>query len=485
MASRSTASAVIVASSSGAEPKLPRGNGWWVYSRKDRNGRALVLRYRENGKWRDHRIPADIRGKRKQLEEYANTFVAALAERRRLAERESASPTFQEFAQHWTSGRLAKEFPDQVRTKRSATHDEGRLARYAYPVCGSVPIADVTLADAERIMAALPEDLQQQTRRNIAKAVSRVLSLAVYPAKLRDSNPIPRGFMPPTGGRKAELWLWPEEEAQLIGSPAVPLENRVLYALLAREGMRLSEATGLDWRHVDLVRGTVSLDKNKTDDPRIWVLDPSVCRALRIYRERYRDGAGQDTPVFCDSRGSRFDYGDEISAELFRTHLMAAGIDRAELYPIPGQRRRAGSVDGKPGQRVESVRIPIRIHDLRATFVTVALAVDRSERWVKDRTGHRSSHMLDRYRRAARTVAELGCHWFDPMDLAIPEFRCGNAEGLWSDVAHDVARENDAGWHSGEMGLVPAAMRDCTDSNLLGLLDPDSEPRASQKCRTV
>jgi len=47
------------------------------------------------------------------------------------------------------------------------------------------------------------------------------------------------------------------------------------------------------------------------------------------------------------------------------------------------------------------------VHDLRATFITVNLANGRTETWVADRTGHRSSVMIDRYRRAARTWAEL------------------------------------------------------------------------------
>jgi hypothetical protein len=40
---------------------------------------------------------------------------------------------------------------------------------------------------------------------------------------------------------------------------------------------------------------------------------------------------------------------------------------------------------------------------LRATFITVALANNRTETWVMDRTGHESSAMLARHRRAARS----------------------------------------------------------------------------------
>lgn len=73
-----------------------------------------------------------------------------------------------------------------------------------------------------------------------------------------------------------------------------------------------------------------------------------------------------------------------------RKHLKLAGITRAELFERTKHRR------------------PIRVHDLRATFVTVALAEGHSEAWICDRTGHRSSQMVNAYRRAARIAVELG-----------------------------------------------------------------------------
>src|SRR5262249_52328169 len=70
-----------------------------------------------------------------------------------------------------------------------------------------------------------------------------------------------------------------------------------------------------------------------------------------------------------------------------------------------------------------AVRRPIRVHDLRATFITLALANGRSESWVADRTGHKSSQMINGYRRAARSVAELGLGGLLDLDQALPELR--------------------------------------------------------------
>lgn len=66
---------------------------------------------------------------------------------------------------------------------------------------------------------------------------------------------------------------------------------------------------------------------------------------------------------------------------------------------------------------------PFCVHDLRATFCTIALANGLTETWVCDRTGWRSSEMVSRYRRAARTWAELELGTLTPLDEAIPELR--------------------------------------------------------------
>ena len=94
--------------------------------------------------------------------------------------------------------------------------------------------------------------------------------------------------------------------------------------------------------------------------------------------------------------------GDHLAASLC-THLQTAGGIRAELFERTAK------------------RAPMRAHDLRATFVTLALAANRTETWVCDRTGHRSSQLLNKYRRAARTAAELELGWLVALDEGITE----------------------------------------------------------------
>ena len=113
----------------------------------------------------------------------------------------------------------------------------------------------------------------------------RLCNLAVYPCELLKASPLPKGFLPRVKTRVGGH-LYPSEDRALLAcdgtdeKPGVPLVYRLLYGFLAREGMRKEEALKLTWRDVDLERGAVKLDENKTDDPRAWALDPSVadCR---------------------------------------------------------------------------------------------------------------------------------------------------------------------------------------------------------------
>jgi integrase len=317
-----------------------------------------------------------------------------------------AAPTFEDFAKDWTSGKLRKNHPDHVREKDS-TEDTRICRMYLNPVIGPTRIPDVTLEDAERVMGRLPSDLAPRTRKKIAQCMRKLLSLAVYPGRHIASNPIPREWMPkiPKSANKAKVCLYPEEDAKLLRCAKVQIERRLSYGILAREGMRASELSSLKWRDVDLDRGRVRLDENKTDDPRAWALSPDVARTLTWWRKRTRGEHG-DYVIGLDLRDAAWWLrGDDKDRDKYPGDLRTAGVTRPELFER------------------SSTRQPIRLHDLRATFVTVALANGKTEQWVTDRTGHKSSQMLALYARQARTWAELELGTLRPLDELLPEVR--------------------------------------------------------------
>ncbi|WP_437687281.1 tyrosine-type recombinase/integrase [Sorangium sp. So ce176] len=133
-----------------------------------------------------------------------------------------------------------------------------------------------------------------------------------------------------------------------------PLSYRIYYGFLFREGMRADEAGRLEPSDLDLERGAVVLDENTTDDPRACALYPDVVRALRAYSAisppKQRVFIGPNGPL----PGCK-------GAQNFRNHLRRAGIDRPELFEATHS------------------RLNIRLHDTRATFITIKLANGRTE----------------------------------------------------------------------------------------------------------
>ena len=306
----------------------------------------------------------------------------------------ATSVTFGAIATQWTSGEMHRRFPDAVNSKKTSDEDIGRFGKWVFPVAEHIAMHAFTLDHAQEVMRRLPDTSSRSTRRHVAQLMVRICNLAVYPAKLIVHSPLPKGFLPKIGKPKAMSYLYPDEDATLLGCDAVPFVHRLFYGFVCREGLRSEEAQTLAWRDVDLERGAVRLDRNKTDDARAWALDPGTVAALVAWKKLH----AEDEPSDRIFRGLDKTYNLPM---MLREHLKAAGVKRSELFERSDVRRQ------------------IRLHDLRATFVTTSLANGRSESWVQDRTGHESSDQINRYRRAARSFAELGLGQLKPLNEAL------------------------------------------------------------------
>jgi len=311
--------------------------------------------------------------------------------------------TFRQLGEEWTSGRLHRSYPDHVREKRTSKLDASRLAHLCVTI-GDVVVSEFTLEDADRAMAALPARVRRSaTRRQYAQVIYKLVGprgYAVYPLKLLKASPIPSGWLPTITDRRSRQYLYPDEDQHLVRCTAIPLEFRVFYGLLAREGFRsASEALQLRIRDVDLRRGLVHCVYRKKNETACWTLDPGVQRAIKVWVQRHRAGANENAALFPVVAG------EPKPAERFREHLALAGV--------------AGSRPALLEDTADQQHVVL--HDLRATFITVAFANGKSEGWIMDRTGHTTSAMLQRYRRRARTVAEAQLGELTPLDVAIPE----------------------------------------------------------------
>jgi integrase len=314
--------------------------------------------------------------------------------------------TFRTFAESWTSGDLHRRHPDHIDEKASVQDDIERLEKHVYPHVEDVRVAAFTRAHADTVMSGLSPSLKKATRWQVAQVMNRVLNLAEF-VGLIERSPLPRGWLPkkPRSDSIAKEALLPSEETRLLagvdaqGKAVVPLAYRVAYAFMHREGMRKGEARRLTWADLNLGKGMVSLDENKTDRPRSWVLRPSMVRVLEHWKKLSAKTKAAD-PVFTDIQWEQL-------AAVYREHCGAVGIDRARLY-----QRKAN-------------KLQLRAHDMRAFFVTAGMFEGHDALWITDRTGHTSLGMLRTYERDVRRWRELGEAPIDA-ELAIPEFAAAN-----------------------------------------------------------
>ncbi len=317
--------------------------------------------------------------------------------------------TLREFGSNWTSNQLAAQYRGRI---RAIDHRENvrRLEKHVYPITfrgrlvGDIPLSEFDLDAADHVLAqpTLPEG----SLRHVAQCLHRILKLAVYPLRLLERSPFPPGWLPPANGVKERGYLYPSEDAALMGAREVPLVWRLLFGFLAREGLRREDAATLEWSNLSLEQGHLVLDQTKNGRGASWAMDPGTSEALRRWRKICPPGAWV-FPTEALPRYRRRRSGQPIhvnhAAETLRCALKISGIERQKLYQHGNNRLR------------------LRAHDLRATFVTLALAAGRPEDWVMQRTGHSSSTMLSRYRREAATALELDLGWLRPLYEVVPE----------------------------------------------------------------
>lgn len=358
--------------------------------------------------------PAEFEGRLEAVRELCST------PRKETAESPRREITFQDFGEMWTTGELARRFK-RIKAKKTATTDASRL-KELYKTLGPVPLERLTHKQIEEALNALPERVKtDSTRRHYEQIIAYLMKRAVHPCGYIERNPIGHieGFRTPKSRPPAFPFLYPSEDLQLLACRDIELGRRMLYGFTAREGWRKSDSF-VTWGAFDLERGIISSGVTKTGEVREWELFPGTREALVAYRKGLGDPPSSAL-VFPPVSGTE-------EAQLFRDNLWLAGVRRPQLH------------DKSPG------RMPIRFHDLRASFITIALACGRTEAWITDRTGHTTSQQMYGYKRHARLAARLG-DW-TPLDQALglreqaPAASGASNEGVAHDVEHIISDES-------------------------------------------
>ena len=163
----------------------------------------------------------------------------------------------------------------------------------------------------------------------------------------------------------------PMAEAEVVAFFRVidALEDRTMFLLMLRCGLRVSEVSGLPWSALDRVQGTLRVDNRKGQVDRVVYLAPDVAGALQQWQRLQAAAAHYVFPSPMARQG-----GLPLSVRQIRNrmtcYLKLAGILKA-YSP----------------------------HSLRHTFATQLLNAGASLEVVKELMGHRSLQMTLRYTR--------------------------------------------------------------------------------------
>jgi integrase len=193
-------------------------------------------------------------------------------------------------------------------------------------------------------------------------------------------------------------YLYPSELLALLSCRSVPLARRVAVALAVYTGLRKGSLRALTWADVDFQHGTLAALVAKNDLPTMFQIPAGLVTILRGWHEHLGRPAPTDRII------TDLECRQDREAEALRADLQAAGVTRAVLF--------------SEARNVER----LRFHDARATFVSWALRAGRGIGWITDRTGHLTEEMVQRYSRAARTLADLEYQAFPDIADAIPKF---------------------------------------------------------------
>ena len=292
---------------------------------------------------------------------------------------------------------------------------ESHIKNYLAPEFGRIPLQELSPAHVNALYRRLlaeprktwttidPKKLAKESR-PLAPATVRRIHATLHRA-LRDAvrwnltsrNPAD-GADPPRAagcaGARVKTWSRPELQRFLESERQSRLYP--LWVLLLTTGLRRGEALGLRWQDVDLSAGTIAIRQTRVQlnyqtvistpktqkGKRLVALDGGTCAVLSRLKERAQEE--------CRRQGRSLEPGDV----LFTTQTGAPlHPDRARLLF-----QRAAKQAGLP---------VIRLHDLRHTHATLALAAGIHPKIVSERLGHANIGItLDTYSHCLPALSE-------------------------------------------------------------------------------
>ena len=304
---------------------------------------------------------------------------------------EPTTQTVQGYMRDWLNGHRTAVRPS---TWASYRHN---LENHVFPRLGRVPLSRLTGTQLSGLYADLLEGgrtrgkggLSPRTVRYVHAIIRKALADA-FRQGLVQRNVAEEARPPSARATKASAmrtWTAPELRRFLEFARGDPLYPAWL--LLATTGMRRGELLALRWRDIDLAAGTVAVRRSilavgyrivysttKSGRTRSVALDRGTVEVLRQHRKRQLERRMLLGPAYQDD------------------DLVFTEDDGSVIHPDRFTRRFT--------RLVKAASLPvIRLHDLRHTHATLALAAGVHPKVVSERLGHSTvSLTLDVYSHA-------------------------------------------------------------------------------------
>ena len=292
----------------------------------------------------------------------------------------------------------------KVRPSSHQTY-KGYINNHIKPYVGNIPLSKLTSLDLQKLYKMLltegridriesknqPKGLSAKTVRNINQIISSALNLAKE-QKLLASNPADACALPKVEHR--EMKTLPVEQLTSFLREAKETGVYEIYYIELATGLRRGELLGLKWQDIDMVNGTIRVQRQ------VARIDGEIVEAPLKTKNSYRTvSIGPD------------------AIEVLKEQKKKVGDSEYVFPSLNGGPISPDSVLNMLHRVLERAGLPkIRFHDLRHTFATLALQNGVDIKTVSGMLGHFSAGFtLDTYahvttsaqREAANTMGNV------------------------------------------------------------------------------
>lgn len=334
-----------------------------VYKRGSRY--VEVWNYRGTQHKKSHRTYAEARESKARRQ----------AGERRPESRDRFGDYFGEWIESY-AGRTARGFSETTRPEYRRP-----IEAHALPAWESWRLTEVEPADVRDLFARMrTSGATTSAIKKLRAALSAMFATAVEDGKIR-SNPVQGVRIPASKVAEPEAdspKALTRSELRLL-LDAMPSEWRLFFEFLSQSGLRISEAVGLQWKHLDLgenphvqVREQFYKGERKGLKSRSGRRDVPLSPGLRErLLELRRDNFREDAPVFASKAGTEL-----LPANVYRRVLAPAAVSLGHFVEVEGS-------GGRPRKRST-----VSFHTFRHTCASMLFEAGRNVKQVSEWLGH-------------------------------------------------------------------------------------------------